>query len=160
MKFACEIHPQAILVFAWHKWPRAFELCFANLDLWPTLHLSSCSGASLETAAGSGSGRFWIRPPSIGWLPGQLLERGICSSRLLECLRSSCSTASPLPHPDHWRAEKGAPSASFLYAHMPERVSPLVTSYRLRCLPPGEQDREGFRALSFGAQKPPLSFGG
>lgn len=53
MKFACEIHPQATLVFAWRKRPRAFELCFANLDLRPTLHLSSCSGASLETAAAS-----------------------------------------------------------------------------------------------------------
>lgn len=46
-----------------------------------------------------------------------MLERGICSSRLLECLPSSCSTASPSPIRTPEGQKKRAPSATFLYPH-------------------------------------------
>lgn len=43
---------------------------------------------------------------------------------------------------------------------MPVKVSPLVTFCYLPWPPPGELEREGLQALSFGAQKLPLFFGG
>lgn len=123
----------------------------------PWLGSRSRTGSS-GFVAGSGSGRWLIRPPSIGWFPGQLLERGICSSGLLECLRSSCSTAIPSPIRTIEEQKKERPPPHFC-AHMPERVFPLVTSCHLYCPPPGEQERGASKGSALEHKSHPFLLG-
>lgn len=141
MKFACEIHPQAILVFAWRKRPRAFELCFAN---W-TSNLPFTSVPARERVWKPRqrlSGRLRIRevldPPSIYWMAPRSIVRkrhmfisasGVSPEQLLNSQppppsgplkgrkRSALRHISLCPH-----ARKGLPTGDFL-------SSPLSTSW-------------------------------
>lgn len=100
-------------------------------------------------------------PPSIYWMAPRPIVRkrhmfisasGVSPEQLLN--------SQPPPPSGPLKGRKRSALRQVLFAHLLERVSPLVTSCHLRCPRPGERERKGLQALSCGAQKPPLSFWG